>query len=107
MPALCLLRLAGSVLVQAHDEWQVAEKRYLSETTLALLNSCPDSDEQSGATPAAISDYDAGTHFCMAGTQSLDPEELNKSVTFLKSANSRMNAAVAIVHRDLGTTDSG
>jgi putative transposase len=30
-----LLRLAGSVLVEAHDEWQVADKRYLS---LALLN---------------------------------------------------------------------
>jgi putative transposase len=34
-----LLRLAGSVLVEAHDEWQVADKCYLSETTLALLNS--------------------------------------------------------------------
>jgi hypothetical protein len=33
-----LLRLAGSVLVEAHNEWQVADKRYLSETTLALLN---------------------------------------------------------------------
>ena len=33
-----LLRLAGSVLVEAHDEWQAADKRYLSETTLALLN---------------------------------------------------------------------
>ncbi|GJO55079.1 Transposase, Mutator family [Mycobacterium marinum] len=32
-----LLRLAGSVLVEAHDEWQVEDKRYLSETTLALL----------------------------------------------------------------------
>ena len=39
----------------------------------------------------------------MAGTQSLDPDELSQSVTFLKSANSRMNAAVAIVHRDIGT----
>jgi hypothetical protein len=32
-----LLRLAGLVLVEAHDEWQVADKRYLSETSLALL----------------------------------------------------------------------
>lgn len=32
-----LLRLAGSVLVEAHDGWQVADKRYLSESTLALL----------------------------------------------------------------------
>ena len=33
-----LLRLAGSVLVEAHDEWQVADKRYLSEASLALLH---------------------------------------------------------------------
>ena len=32
------LRPASSVLVEAHDEWQVADKRHLSETTLALLN---------------------------------------------------------------------
>jgi hypothetical protein len=29
-----LLRLEGSVLVEARDEWQVADKRYLSKTSL-------------------------------------------------------------------------
>jgi putative transposase len=48
-----LLRLAGSVLVEAHDEWQVADKRYLSETTLALLNS-GGKPEQNIAKPAAL-----------------------------------------------------
>jgi len=48
-----LLRLAGSVLVGAHDEWQVADKRYLSETTLALLNPA-DQPEQNIATQAAL-----------------------------------------------------
>ena len=33
-----LLRLAGAVLVEAHDEWQVSDRRYLSEASMALLN---------------------------------------------------------------------
>jgi putative transposase len=33
-----LLRLAGSVLVETHDEWQVTDRRYLSEASMALLN---------------------------------------------------------------------
>ncbi len=49
-----LLRLAGSVLVEAHDEWQVADKRYLSETTLALLNKPSDPPQQNVAAPAAL-----------------------------------------------------
>jgi hypothetical protein len=48
-----LLRLAGSVLVEAHDEWQVADKRYLSEATLALLNP-GDQPERTVAAPAQL-----------------------------------------------------
>ena len=49
-----LLRLASSVLIEAHGEWLAADKRYLSETTLALLNPSQRSDDQSVAVPAAI-----------------------------------------------------
>jgi putative transposase len=34
-------RLAGAVLVEAHDEWQVSDCRYLSEASMALLTQKP------------------------------------------------------------------
>jgi putative transposase len=33
-----LLRLAACVLIEAHDEWQDSDRRYLSEGSMALLN---------------------------------------------------------------------
>jgi putative transposase len=48
-----LLRLTGAVLAQAHDEWQVADKRYRSEGSMALL-ATPPADPKEVATPALL-----------------------------------------------------
>ena len=40
-------RLAGAVLLETHDEWQVAGRRYLSEGSMALLDHVGDDDDAS------------------------------------------------------------
>jgi hypothetical protein len=54
----------------------------------------------------AISDYDAGSHFCMAGSDKLNPRELEGSLPLLRSADAKMDTATNILHRDMGTTQS-
>jgi hypothetical protein len=36
-----LFHLAGAVLVEAHDEWQASDRRYLSESSMAALFTTP------------------------------------------------------------------
>ena len=41
-----LLRLAGAVLVEAHDEWQTGDRRYLAEGTMTALLAPPAGDKE-------------------------------------------------------------
>src|SRR3954464_7248016 len=44
-----LLRLAGAVLVEAHDEWQTSDRRYLAEDSMALLTATTNDDTVANA----------------------------------------------------------
>jgi hypothetical protein len=48
-----LLRLAGSVLVETYDEWQVSDRRYLSEGSMNLLDKS-NTNRNEVATPALL-----------------------------------------------------
>ena len=48
-----LLRLSSCVLIEAHDEWQDSDRRYLSEESMALLNPPAPTVLQAKKTPPA------------------------------------------------------
>jgi transposase-like protein len=49
-----VLRLVGAVLVETHDEWQVAERRYLSEGSMAALDTAMEHHAGAPSKPALL-----------------------------------------------------
>jgi putative transposase len=47
-----ILRLVGAVLIECHDEWQIAERRYLSEGSMAAIDTAIEQPPTPSSTPA-------------------------------------------------------
>lgn len=87
------LRGVGAACSQFHD------------AVNGLQGHMPTPDPQlTTALQSALSDYDTGTHFCMAGTQDFNLDEVKHSTTFIESANNYMQQVTDILDRDLGTS---
>lgn len=48
-----VLRLVGAVLLEQHDDWQFADRRYLSEGSMALIDAIGQDRDDPAELPAA------------------------------------------------------
>ena len=78
-----LLRLAGAVLVEAHDEWQVSDRRYLSEASMALLATTTKEVAPAELMPASTPDADphGDSSYTRRGTSPLTAAEWHSAWT--------------------------
>jgi len=81
-----LLRLASAVLVEAHDEWQVGGRHYLSEGSMALLAAQP--------YPAEGGDYTRPAHGIVT-TKPADRHTSKNIYTTPRDVTSRVDSAGA------------
>jgi putative transposase len=49
-----ILRLVGAVLIEAHDEWAIAERRYLSDGSMATILAGAEAPQTTSSTPALL-----------------------------------------------------
>ena len=49
-----ILRLVGAVLIETHDEWQITERRYFSEGSMASIYAAPENSEIPEGRPALL-----------------------------------------------------
>jgi putative transposase len=49
-----IVRLVGAVLIETHDEWQVIERRYFSEGSMAAINAAGSAPTTTEERPALL-----------------------------------------------------